>query len=155
MDKQTFLKKIEIELKISKASPHTVQNYLKQNQLLLDFTKKQPNEITIEDIKHYISENLINSAAATITLFLAAIKYAHTNILKTDPTLTIKRPKKEIHLPTTLSKQEIKLLLSKIKNEKSNLIVSLIYACGFRVSELSNLKIQDLNLPEKNRQVVT
>jgi integrase/recombinase XerD len=149
MDNQEFIKKIEIELKISKASPHTIQNYIKQNQLLLGFSKSKPNEITTDHIKHYLAENLTTSAASTITLFLAAIKYAHTTVFKTDPTITIKRPKKESHLPTTLSKPEIKLLLSQIKNEKSNLIASLIYAAGFRVSEITNLKTQDINLPEK------
>lgn len=149
MDKQEFLKKLEIELKISKASPYTIQNYITQNQKLLEFTNLQPQEITQDHIKSYQAENLTTSAAATITLFLAAIKYAYSNLLKTDPTSSIKRPKKEIHLPTTLTKTETKLLFSKLKNEKSNLMISLIYACGFRVSELTNLKIQDLNLPEK------
>jgi integrase/recombinase XerD len=149
MDNQEFIKKIEIELKISKASPHTIQNYIKQNQLLLIFSKSKPKEITTDDIKQYLAENLTNSAASTITLFLSAIKYAHTAVFGIDPTITIKRPKKESHLPTTLSKSEIKLLLSHIKNEKSNLIASLIYAAGFRVSEITNLKTQDINLPEK------
>jgi integrase/recombinase XerD len=149
MNNQEFLKKLEIELRISKASPHTIQSYIKQNKLLLDFSKKAPNEVTVDDIKHYLSENHTSSAAATTILFLAAVKYAHLNILDSNPTLSIKRPKKEIHFPTTLSKQEIKLLLSQTKNEKSNLILSLIYATGFRVSELTNLKIQDLNFTEK------
>ena len=153
MNNQEFLKKLEIELKISKASPHTIKNYIKQNQLLLESTKKEPSQITSDDIKYYLAENLTTSAAATITLFLAAIKYAHINILKTDPTLTIKRPKKETHLPTTLTKTETKLLFSKIKNEKSLLMISLIYACGFRVSELTQLKIQDINLPEKTGHI--
>ncbi|HDL02359.1 MAG TPA: integrase [Candidatus Pacearchaeota archaeon] len=149
MTPQKFLKKIEIELKISKASPNTIKNYIKQNQLLLDFTEKQPETTTTDDIKEYISENLTTKAASTITLFLAAIRYAHTTILQTDPTIPIRRPKKEIHLPTTLSKQEIKLLFQNLKTEKSKLIASLIYAAGLRVSELTNLKIQDLNFPEK------
>ena len=149
MNNQEFLKKLETELKISKASPHTIKNYVKQNQILLVFTEKTPETITTDDIKYYLAENLTNSAASTITLFLAAIKYAYTNILESDPTLPIKRPKKENHLPTTLSKSEIKLILSKIRNEKSNLMISLIYATGFRVSELTNLKIQDLNFSEK------
>ena len=52
-------------------------------------------------------------------------------------------------MPTTLSKSEIKLLLQHLKTEKSRLIASLIYAAGLRVSELTNLKISDLNFPEK------
>lgn len=149
MNKEEFLKKLEIELKISKASPHTIKNYIIQNKNLLNFSEKSPDKITPDDIKSYLAENLTTSASSTIILFLAAIKYSYQNLLNSDPTLTIKRPKKESHLPTTLSKQELKLLLSKIKNEKSLLMVSLIYAAGLRVSELTNLKIQDINLPEK------
>ena len=149
ISKQQFLKNLETELKISKASPHTIQNYIQQNQKLLNSTEKNPEQISTQDIKNYIAENLTNSPSSTITLFLAAIKYAFTNLLKTDPTSPVRRPKKETKIPTTLSKQELKLLLSKIKNEKSHLIVSLIYACGFRVSELTNLKIQDINMQEK------
>ena len=149
MQKEEFLKKLEIELKISKSSPHTIKNYIKCNKNLLEFAKISPQEISPDHIKQYQAENLTNSAAATITLFLAAIKYAHNTILNKDPTSSIKRPKKETKIPTTLTKQEIKLLLSKIKNQKSNLMVSLIYAAGLRVSELTNLKITDLNMQEK------
>jgi len=71
-----------------------------------------------------------------------------SRFFKEIPTITIKRPKKENHIPVTLSKQEIKILLSHIKNEKSNLIVSFVYAVGLRVSELVNLKVEDINLLE-------
>ena len=149
MQKEEFLKKTEVELKISKNSKYTIKNYIKSNQDLIDFAKKQPNEITTEDVKLFIAENLTDKAASSISLFLAAIKYAHTAILQNDITATIKRPKKEKRLPITLSKNEIKKLINEIKTEKSKLIVSLIYACGFRVSELTNLKTPDLNFPEK------
>jgi len=149
MEKNQFLKSLETELKISKASPHTIRNYIKQNSDLLIFTKKIPSDITTQDVKEYLAKNLTSRASSSTTLFLAAIKYAYSNLLKIDPTSPIKRPKKEIHIPTTLSKPQIKLLLQNIQNEKSHLIASLIYACGFRVSELTSLKIQDLNLSEK------
>lgn len=149
MNKQQFLQNLETELKIQKASPHTIQNYLRQNLMLLNSTKYEPQQITTQEVKNYIANNLTQSASSTITLFLAAIKYAYTNLLNFDPTSSIRRPKKETKIPMTLSKQQIKQLLSQIKHEKSHLIVSLIYAAGLRVSELTSLKIQDINLPEK------
>lgn len=149
MNKQEFLQNLETELKIQKASPHTIQNYLIQNTNLLNSTKYEPNQITTQEVKNYIAQNLTSSSSSTITLFLAAIKFAFTTLLKFDPTISIKRPKKETKIPNTLSKQELKLLLKNIKHEKSHLMVSLIYAAGLRVSELTNLKIQDINLPEK------
>ncbi len=149
METNEFLKKLEVELKIAKNSKYTIKNYIKSNKNLINFTKKQPSQITTEDVKQYIAENLTNKAAASISLFLSAIKYSYSTILNNDITTTIKRPKKEIKLPTTLSKNEIKKLINEIKTEKSKLMISLIYACGLRVSELTNLKISDLNFPEK------
>ena len=149
MDKSEFLKKIEVELKISKNSEYTIRNYIKSNENLLDFAKKSPDKITTEDVKFFIAENLTDKAAMSIILFLSAIKYAYLSIYNNDITATIKRPKKEKRLPVTLSKTEIKKLLKELKTEKSKLMVSLIYACGLRVSELVNLKIEDLNFPEK------
>jgi len=149
METNEFLKKLEVELKISKNSKYTIRNYTNSNQNLINFTNKNPDQITTEDVKLFIAENLTDKAATSITLFLAAIKYAHATILNNDITATIKRPKKETKIPTTLSKQEIKKLINEIKTEKSKLMISLIYACGFRVSELINLKISNLNFPEK------
>ncbi len=149
MDTNEFLKKLEIELKISKNSEYTIKNYIKSNQNLINFSKKQPSHITTEDVKFFITENLINKSATSITLFLSAIRYAYSLVLHNNITETIKRPKKENKLPTTLSKREIKKLINEIKTEKSKLMINLMYACGFRVSELINLKISDLNFLEK------
>ncbi len=149
MEKFEFLKKIETELKISKNSEYTLRNYLNANKNLLDFLNKNPEEITEDEVKLFLAENLSDKAATSTILFLAAIKYAFTTILKKDITINIKRPKKENRLPTIISKDEIKRLLKSIKNQKSKLMISLIYACGFRVSELVNLKISDLNFQER------
>lgn len=149
MEKEEFLKKLEVELKISKNSNYTVRNYVQANQTLINSSNKSPDELTTDDVKLYMSENLTDRAATSIILFLAAIKYAHSNILNQDITASIKRPKKEKRLPITLSKEEVKKLLDNLHTQKSKLMISLMYACGFRVSELVNLKIQNLNFQEK------
>jgi len=153
MNTEEFFKKLEVELKISKNSEYTLRNYLRANQCLIEFTNKSPEEINSDDIKQFIAENLTDKAATSIILFLSAIKYAYSSILQKDITSQIKRPKKEKRLPTTLSKTEVKKLFDAIKTEKSKLMVKLMYACGFRVSELVNLKISDLNFPEKIGQI--
>lgn len=149
MNPEQFLKKLEVELKISKNSPYTIKNYIIQNKNLLDFTNKTPEQINQDDIKLYLSEKMNNSSASSIILFLSAIKYAYSNIFEKDPTASIKRPKKDKQLPAVLTKNEVRKLFSVLKNKKSKLMVSLIYACGFRVSELTNLKIENLDLEEK------
>jgi len=149
MKREDFLNKIRVELKISKNSSYTIRNYLRANESLLEFTKKSMDEIDEDDVKFYIAENLSERAAASIILFLSAIKYAYSNILKRDPTISIRRPKRERKFPTVLTKGEVKKIIEFSENKKSELMISLMYACGFRVSELVNLKIDDLDFEEK------
>jgi integrase/recombinase XerD len=144
-----FLKKLEIELKISKNSHYTIRNYLDANKQLFIFSKKEPEQMNIDNVKSFMAEKLSEKSSSSIILFLAAIKYSYTNILQKDITAGIKRPKKEKRIPTVLTKEEIKKLINNLFSSKSRLMVSLLYACGFRVSELTNLKISDINFDEK------
>ncbi len=57
----------------------------------------------------------------------------------------IHRPKKPKTLPNVLSKEEIKAILEAHGNIKHRAMLSLIYACGLRRSELLNLKPADIN----------
>ena len=153
MEKEDFLKKLETELKISKNSDHTIRNYLGANSKLLEFAEKKPEDITPDDVKLFMANCYSDRSSSSTIVFLAAIKYAYSSIFQRDPTSNIKRPKKEERIPTVLTKEETKNLLEAIDNKKSKLMISLIYACGFRVSELLNLKIKDINLAEKTGYV--
>lgn len=148
MEKEEFLEKIKIELKISKNSDYTIRNYSRANQELLEFCNKKPEEINIDDVKAYMAEKLTEQSSSSIIVFLSALRFAFSNILNKDITASIKRPKREKRLPAVLTKDELKKLLNTVPTKKSKLMVSLTYACGFRVSELINLKVSDLNFEE-------
>ena len=148
MNKDEFLKKLEVELKISKNSEYTLRNYIDCNKKFLEYVKKNPEDINEDDVKSYLAENLSKSSSSTLIIFLSALRYAYSNILHKDITLGIKRPKKEKRIPTVLTKDEVKKLINSIASKKSRLMVSFMYACGFRVSELVNMKVKDLNFEE-------
>lgn len=148
MDKQEFLKKIETELRIKRASENTIKNYIYFNSKFLDFCKKEPNQINEQDIKNFLA-SISNKSIATSVLAISAIKFAFSKILGKDLTENIERPKKEKKLPEVLSKEEIKKLIESAKTRKSRIIVQLLYSTGMRVSELVNLKKDDLNLQER------
>lgn len=149
MNSQEFLEKLKVELKISKNSVYTLRNYLKANGELLTFSKKQPEKISGDDIKLYISEKLSEHSAMSVILFLAAIRYAYSTILNHDPTIKIKRPKRDKKLPIVLTKEDVLKLFESTSSKKSKLMLQLLYACGLRVSELVSLKISDLDFEEK------
>ena len=149
MTPQEFLKKLEVELKISKNSEYTLRNYTRSNLEFLNYIKKNPDEITEDDLKYFIAEKLSEHSSMSVILFLAAIKYSFKTILKKDITDLIKRPKREKRLPSVLTKEEVKKLIEVSDTKKSKLMISLMYACGMRVSEILILKIEDFKFDEK------
>ena len=56
----------------------------------------------------------------------------------------IRRPLSEKRLPNVLSKEEVKSILQTPTNPKHQAMLSLIYACGLRRSELLNLTLKDI-----------
>ena len=153
MNASDFLKKLETELKISQNSAYTIRNYIDSNRAMIDFAKKEPEQIAEDDVKSFMAEKLSGKASSSVILFLSALKYAYSNILKKDITAGIKRPKKEKRIPNVLTKEEVKKLLDACKNRKSRLMLSLLYAAGFRVSELVSLKHSDLSFDEKTGHI--
>ncbi len=55
-------------------------------------------------------------------------------------------PERQEHkLPTVLAKSEVKKLLSSCQNIKHRAILTLIYACGLRLSECINLRVSEID----------
>ncbi len=153
MDEKEFLDRSTIELKILKNSPYTIRNYTSLIKSFFEFIKKEPDIIEEADVKKYIAEKLSDKSSSLIILFLSAIRFSYSSIFKKDPTVGIKRPKKEKRIPDVLTKKEIKRLFECCSNKKSRLMLSLIYACGLRVSEIVNLKINDMNFNERTGKI--
>jgi integrase/recombinase XerD len=75
-----------------------------------------------------------------------ALKLFYRQILKRELEVErIVRPRREYKLPNVLSKDEVKRLLSVLRNLKHRTMLSVIYACGLRRSELLNLRPADVD----------
>ncbi|MFJ6981630.1 MAG: tyrosine-type recombinase/integrase, partial [Ligilactobacillus ruminis] len=71
--------------------------------------------------------------------------------IQDDPMISIETPKGEKHLPEVLSIEEVEMLLnapdtSQTLGIRNRAILELMYATGLRVSEVVNLKLEDLHL---------
>ena len=60
----------------------------------------------------------------------------------------IDRPVREQRLPQVLSQEEITRILSHVRNVKHLTILTTIYSAGLRISELINLKVEDIDSDE-------
>ncbi|MBS3091056.1 tyrosine-type recombinase/integrase [Candidatus Pacearchaeota archaeon] len=141
------IEKLKTELKLRGLSPLTARNYSFFVEKMLKRTNKPVEEITEDDARAYLSELFETKSKNTIMLAVASLKFFYSQILKKDIG-EIRVPKKEKTLPEVLTKDEVRKLIDGTDNIKSRLIISMLYSGGLRVSELVNLKVDDINLAE-------
>ncbi len=141
------------EMRLRNFSYKTVKLYIYYNEEFLRFVLKSPREINKQDIRNYLDFLICSDkSSATINLAINALKFYYSQILhrKFFHNLTgVKRPKKEKRLPVVLSKQEIARMIEVVNNLKHKLIIQVLYSAGMRVSELQNLKIDDIDFDRK------
>lgn len=149
MQLEELLEKIEQELKLRNYSRKTIKSYL---GCLLDYFKyikviKKDPDLAI--IKNYLLEKQDKSQSSqTINLHLNVIKYLYREIFKNTAPIDIRFAKTSSKLPVVLSRIEIEKIINSIANKKHQLLISLSYGAGFRVSEAVDLKVKDINLEE-------
>ena len=130
-----------------------LQNYLTEQNIDIDNVAG----ITDKDLTAYISM-LMDSGfkAATVSRNIASIKAFFNYCLKqdlieSDPAKDLKAPKIEKRLPEILTMDEVVRLLEQPGSEtpkeiRDKAMLELLYATGIRVSELINLKVDDVNI---------
>lgn len=147
------------ELSVSSNTWHSyesdVQKYV--DYLVKYRNIKEPTDITIDDLRSFIdSLSRHNIAPSSQARKLSAIKSFHKFLLKEkyvteNITSSIDLPKQVKKLPTVLSIEEVDRLLDTLNTTtpietRNKAMIELTYASGLRVSELVDLKLEDLHL---------
>lgn len=142
-----ILKTIQTEVKLRGFSKATVKSYVLYNKKFLEFIEKKPNEIIEQDVKLYLAERLDDGLSTkSLALIKAALAFYYNEILGNK--FEIKTPKIKKSTPVVLTKQEVSMLFSHIKNPQYLLMLQMYYACGLRLSECITLKVKDIDTLE-------
>ncbi len=129
-------------------SPETIKSYsIALEQLLLNHEIEKKDNITILNImplRLFLAKNKKRAISARVSAIRSFVKYLNTHQaikIKLKGAQAIKVPKT---LPKPLREADI---LKVIKNSdlQTSLIVQMLYALGLRVSELSAIKLDDIN----------
>lgn len=134
----------------------TIKTYSETLSVLLRFIMpKSPEEMQGHDMVDFVNDYIIpnkysyafqNQAVNSAKLFFREIIKGKLDVE------SFKRPRSEHKLPNVLSKEEVKAILQAPVNLKHRNMLSLIYACGLRRSELLNLK--PANVDSKRHMLV-
>jgi integrase/recombinase XerD len=144
---------------LSKNSIDAYMRDLKQYINYLEFKGiDDANQITQAIIKSYLMTlRKKHRSASTVSRKLSAMKKFHQFLLeeklvKDNVILLVNRPKKTKRLPEVLSIEEIEALIEITQKEDSYLnkrnlaMIELLYGSGLRISELLDLKVNDLHV---------
>jgi integrase/recombinase XerD len=154
IDFQKYLKEFKQNLIIAGYSEKTLKMYYMYTKSFLDFINKQPEDITERDLISYLAQKKENGCKnTTLALIHASMRYFFKEYLKINIIDNIKTPKKAKTLPKTMTKQEIKQLFEATKFGRNRLMLKFMYGSGCRVSEVTNIKINDINFKEKTAMI--
>lgn len=138
--------KIYVEkLKYFNYSDHTIRDYSHYFKKFIDHVGKYPQHLTAKDFENYLLSYPFSSVSQQNQV-INALKFGYEKVLnKRYNKIDFKRPRTEKHLPQVIDKDYLIGQISKISNLKHKSIISLAYSVGLRVSEICNLKIQDID----------
>lgn len=130
-------------------SRNTVEAYLSLLELFFKFFYEvDPAEITKDDISDFFTDYITfnNYSASYHNQLISAIKiYYNLNGSRSIDSSSLGRPRRSRALPKVFSKEEVKRILNSARNVKHKLLLWLIYSCGLRRSEVTGIKIRDLD----------
>ena len=133
------------KLKYLNYSDRTIKSYLFYINQFLSKVNISPTRITSSDFQSYL-DNYQFTSTSQQNQVINAIRFLYKfGLNKKYDKVSFKRPKSEKKLPQVIDSNYIKSQLSKIDNIKHKSILTLTYSVGLRVSEITNLKIEDID----------
>ena len=156
-------------LKLEKGySANTLDAYLRDVDKLLRYLALEQVDVLdvkLEDLEHFaafISD--LGIGPRSLARILSGVRQFYRFLvvdgyLEIDPTELLESPKQPDHLPEVLSTAEVDLLeqaidLTKWEGHRNRAIIEVLFSCGLRVSELTNLKLSNLYVDEQYIRVM-
>lgn len=142
------------DMNLRNLSQNTQKNYIKGVLKLARYYRRSPAKISEEEVRDFILylKSQTGLSLDTIRVIFYGIKFFYQQTMKWDwkifALIRLPQPK---HLPVVLSFIEVKRILSHIYHPMYRMILTLIYACGLRLSECINLSVKDI---DSSRMVV-
>ena len=143
-------------------SPNSIEAYLDDLTKLLKYFETEDlklQQIRLEDLQQFVTQLYdLGINARSVARILSGVRSFFNFLIldgyiQNDPTELLETPKIGLKLPVVLSLQEIENIISIIdlstkEGQRNRAIIEVLYSCGLRISELTNLKFSDLFLDD-------
>ncbi len=142
-------------------SENTVKSYrvdLEEWAVFLDKIDVPLASFSADDAKGYVREMMAEFSERSILRKLTALRtffgyLERRGIVSSDPFASISMRKKETRLPSVLTEEEVKELLSlpraSFREERDHMLFLLIYNSGMRIGEVLSVDIDEIDFPRR------
>jgi site-specific recombinase XerD len=138
-------------------SAHTIDNYGRDLRLFFANTEKEPAHISWREIDYFVqAQSRAGLAATTINRRLNALKHFFDYLVMERQSLA-GNPVKPSHflrrgrpLPKKLGQSQVEQLFAQITAPLDYALCLLMLRCGLRVSEVAQLKLEDIDWEQKS-----
>jgi len=136
------------DMEIRNLAHNTQLSYLQQVSSLAKYFQRSPETLGPEEIRayqvHATTERKL--APGSLCIIASALRFLYKVTLKREwVDAEIPLPKKPFQLPVILSREEVAHFLESIASSKHRTILVTAYAAGLRISEVTRLKITDID----------
>jgi integrase/recombinase XerD len=153
---KTYLK-LERSLAANSIDAYSKDLYKLYQYADLQINKKSPTEFSLTDLRDFIKWiNELGMIPSSQSRIISGIKAFYKyllmeDLIASDPSELLETPKITRKLPDTLSIDEINKMIaaidvSKPEGARNKAMLEVMYGCGLRVSELTELKLSNLYL---------
>jgi len=144
----TFRRRMLEDLQLRGLAPRTQQCYIEAVKQLTQYYRRAPDQISEDELRQYflflLNEKQV--AESTFRVHLYGIRFFYERTLKRPwPVFDLVRPRHPQKLPVVLSRQEVRSLLALVVNPTARMCLQLIYACGLRLREGTQLQVIDID----------
>ena len=167
MNWDSLIKSFSTYLRLERSlSTNTIESYSNDLNKLSDFLTPKSisaTKVRLNDLKDFISSISEILSVTAQSRIISAIKSFYKfllieNLIQTDPSENLVSPKIGRKLPNVLTIEEINLIINSVESNnvgiRNRAIIEIIYGCGLRVSELTNLLLSNLFLKQGYIKIV-
>ncbi len=132
---EVYLNKLSEEIRLRKYSRQTEKAYLSVIKKFIE-SGLEPREFLLK---------YAEKSRSSIRNAYFALKFFYENVLRQKFDETIPLAKNKLKLPVVLNREEIGNMLESTLNLKHRLVLMFLYYAGIRLSEIINLKWEDID----------
>ena len=124
-------------------SEDTKKDYVRNVRKFADFLGRSPNTATSEDLRRFqlhMAQQQVGPSAITALRFFFTVTLEKPDLVR--PLRIVTEPRKA---PVVLSQEEVSRLLQAAPGLKYKAALSAAYGAGLRVSEVTHLKVSDID----------